>query len=229
MPTNRIRMSWAVEIVEVHRHPLLRSVSFGAPAQGLTAIAGGPDGAGALLFRLIAGLDVPERGAVIVLGQDMSRASAAERKRLQRRLAVMFGGPELGLFATATVRENVTVAVRSAGRAGRRGERAIVEGALRSLDIAPLADALPGELGLAQRKRVALARALALRSPLLVADAFDHGSTAREVEALAALVREDSARRGAAALLVMADPELAAVVADEVVELAVPRDGRLAG
>jgi ABC-type transporter Mla maintaining outer membrane lipid asymmetry ATPase subunit MlaF len=70
-----------------------------------------------------------------------------------------------------------------------------------------------------ERKRLAVARALALRSPLVVADGFDEGAGGAEVRALAALIGEDRARMGGAALLVMADRALAADVADEVIDL----------
>lgn len=215
-------MSWAVEIVEVHSRPLLRGASFGVPAQGVTAVVGGPDGARSLLFRMIAGLEAPLFGAVIVLGQDISRARARDRKRLQRRLSIVFRGPDFALFAAASARANVEVAVRTAGRVGRRGERAIVETALGDLGLTGVADAHPGELATAQRKRLAIARALALRSPLLVADGFDDESDAREVTALTAVIREDRLRRGGAALLVMADAHLAVQVADHVVDLTAP-------
>lgn len=178
---------------------------------------------GAVLFRMIAGLEPVDYGAVIVLGEDISRARAHDRKRLLRRLGFVFGGPEFALFASATVRDNVSVFVKNAGRAARRREPATVEEALERLDLTQVADATPDQLGAAQRKRLALARALALRSPLVVADAFDHASEASEVEHLAAAIREDRRHRGGAAVLFMSHAELAARVADEVIELTSPQ------
>jgi predicted ABC-type transport system involved in lysophospholipase L1 biosynthesis ATPase subunit len=121
-------VSWAAEIVEVHRRPLLRGVSFAVPGVGITAVVDRSKSAGALLFRMIAGLEPVDHGAVI-------------------------------------------------------------------------------------------ARALTLQPPLLVADSFDDTTDAPEIEALSSAVREDRYRRGSAAVLFMGAPDLAARVADEVVDI----------
>jgi ABC-type polar amino acid transport system ATPase subunit len=212
-------MSLAVEIVEVHRRPTLRGVSMAAPARGITAVVDPSRSRGALLFRMVAGLEPVDDGAVIVLGKDITRARSRDRRRLLSRVAFVFGGPEFALFANATVRDNVSFFVRSAGRAGRRQGSAVAEEVIELLDLADVADATPDRLNPVQRKRLALARALALRSPLVVADAFDDATEAREVERLAATVREEQCRRGSAAVLFMADGDLAARVADDVIEL----------
>lgn len=212
-------MTWAAEAVELHRRPLVRGVSFGVPLGAITALAGGAAGQGRALFRLLAGLDAPDHGAALVFGQDISRARPRERRRLQRRLGVVFGGPDLALFGSATVTENVALAVASAGRTGRRGARAIVEGAIAQVGLEDAADALPDELSLPARKRLALARGLALRSPLLLVDGVDEGVDARDAAALAAIVREDRERCAGAAVLVVADARVVEGVADQVVGL----------
>ena len=214
-------MHCAVEFVEVHRRPQVRGLSFAAPAQGVTAVTGGASGLQTLVFRMICGLDVPDGGAVIVLGRDMSRAGKRDRRQIQRRMGVVFGGQELGLFAGASARENVAIAVRTAGRSGRGRERAMIDGGLQALDISHLADLVPADLTARQRKRLALARALAQRAPLLVADAFDDGCDGDEAAALAEVVAEECRRRGTAAVLALRDAGLAARVAEHVVDLSV--------
>jgi ABC-type transporter Mla maintaining outer membrane lipid asymmetry ATPase subunit MlaF len=214
-------MHAAVEFVEVHRRPELRGLSFAAPAQGVTAVTGGSPGLQSLVFRMVCGLDVPDGGAVLVLGRDISRARKRERRQIQRRMGVVFGGEDLGLFADATARENVAIAVGSAGRVGRKRRRAAIDAALQALDLSHLADALPADLTGPQRKRLALARALALRAPLVVADAFDHGCDGDESAALAEFVAEDGRRRGTAALLAVREADLAARIADEIIDLSV--------
>jgi ABC-type transporter Mla maintaining outer membrane lipid asymmetry ATPase subunit MlaF len=172
-----------------------------------------------LVFRMVCGLDVPDDGAVLVFGRDIARARERERRQIRRRMGVVFGGEELALFAGATARENVATAVRTAGRVARRRQDLAVAAALQALDLAHVAGALPADLTAAQRKRLALARALAQQAPLLVADAFDDGTDDDESAALADLVADDGRRRGTAALLAMGDSTLAARVADLVVDL----------
>lgn len=210
---------WAVEVVEVHKRPLLEGVSFGVAARGITAVVDPWKGPGSLLFRLIAGLEGVDEGAVIVFGEDMSRSGAADRRRLQRRIGFVFGPPDYALFANATARDNISTFVRTAGRAGRRTTARIVEDALRAVELDSAGDARPEDLTLEGRKRLALARALALQSPFLVIDGFDEQADPEEAAALAAVLREDRAHRGAGALLFMGDAGLAAEIADEVIEL----------
>jgi ABC-type transporter Mla maintaining outer membrane lipid asymmetry ATPase subunit MlaF len=198
---------------------LLAGVSFGAPLGAITALAGGVPGAGSLLFRMLAGLEGLDAGAVLVFGQDISRALPRERRRLQRRLAVAFGGHDNALFASSTVAENVAVAVAAAGRVGRRGAGALVDGALAQVGLEHAAHALPDALTVGERKRLALARALALRSPLLLVDAFDEGVDELEVATMAAIVRADRLRNAGAAVLVIGDAQRASDVADVVVVL----------
>jgi ABC-type transporter Mla maintaining outer membrane lipid asymmetry ATPase subunit MlaF len=185
-------MEWAVELVELRKRPLLRGISFAAPAGAITAVTGGPDATRALLFRLVAGLELPERGAVLVLGDDISRA----RRRAKPRAGVVFAGPDFALFSGQTVRENVGV-----------------DALLNRCGLVAVADELPDALPLALRRRTALARALAQRAPLVLIDAFDAGLDAREAGLLVELLR------GSSALLMVADRALAAQVADVVIDL----------
>jgi phospholipid/cholesterol/gamma-HCH transport system ATP-binding protein len=216
------RMPWAVELVEVHRRPLLRGVSFGAPVGAITAVTGGAEHAGGLIFRMVLGLEAPEAGAVLVRGADMSRADDHERVRIRRSLGAVFCGEDFGLFGTDTVRENVAEAVRLVGRSGRRREREAVASALDRLDLSAVADEHPSVLPVAERRRLAFARALALRAPLVVVDAFDSGTSEAEAAQLASLLREDRDERGASAVLMAASAGLAARLADHVIDLDEP-------
>lgn len=212
-------MDWAVEIVEVHRRPLLRGVSFGARARAVTAVAGGSAEARTLLFRLIAGLEGIDRGAVLVLGGDMSRARSRARGKLQRRLGVVFGGPDQALFGSGSAWDNVELAVRTAGRVGRRGVEAAVEEVLDRVGLGFVAGERPGALTPAQRRRLAVARALVLRPPLLLVDALDGGGDPAEAAFLASLLHAERSARGAASVVFAHDTVLAARLADEVVDL----------
>lgn len=212
-------MEWAVEAVEVHRRPLLHGVSFGAPARAVTAVVGGDVQRRTTLFRMAAGLEPVDYGAMLVLGHDIARARRRARVRLQRRLGVIFGGPEQALFADGTAWENVELAVRTAGRVGRAGVDAAIESALDAVALAHVGGERPASLSPAQRRRLAFARALVLHPPLLLADGVDDDGDPGEALRLGALVASQCRRRGSSALLFLGDAGLAAQIADVVIDL----------
>lgn len=219
-------MAWAFEFVEVRcrlgdRWALDR-VSFGVRV-GETVALVGPSGSGkTAAFRLLAGLEQAQEGAVVVAGKDMARCRPRTRRALQRRLAVVFQSSEsasFGLFDSADVLENVTFPMREVGRVPRRRLEAVALEELDRFGLADRARARPAELDRDESKRLALARALALRSPLVVIDALEDGllpgSIPTVVDALAWL----RAEQGSSVLVTSRDEELAARVAGRVLAL----------
>jgi ABC-type polar amino acid transport system ATPase subunit len=82
-----------------------------------------------------------------------------------------------------------------------------------------LAAELPDALSASQRRCLALARALALRAPLVLVDGLDEGLDAGALSEVCAIVRAESRARSATWLVTVRDPAVAELVADEVVEL----------
>ncbi|HYF24404.1 MAG TPA: ATP-binding cassette domain-containing protein [Baekduia sp.] len=218
-------MGWGFEFVEVSRRPQLRGLSFGAPAAAVTALTG-PAGSGkTAAFRLACGLDAPDAGAVIVAGTDLARARPRTRARVQRRMAVVFEpgtDAAYALFGSATVAQNVAFCVRQAGRTARRRLEAETTRQLERFGLHEVADAQPPQLLPEQRKRLALARALALRSPLVLIDDLPADLEPGQVAALADLLRREVRERGGTCLVTITDLAVAERVADQVVHVAAP-------
>jgi predicted ABC-type transport system involved in lysophospholipase L1 biosynthesis ATPase subunit len=122
----------------------------------------GPSGSGkSTLLHLMAGLDDPTRGEVrwpAIGGRDELRPG---------RVAVVFQGPTL--LAPLTVLENVALPLVLDGQTDA-GARTAAREALRRLQLSDLADKLPEEISGGQAQRVAVARALAGRPVLILAD-----------------------------------------------------------
>ncbi|HYN69244.1 MAG TPA: ATP-binding cassette domain-containing protein [Candidatus Eisenbacteria bacterium] len=177
------------------------------PARGVTAITG-PSGSGkSTLVRLIAGLDRPDSGRVLVLGRDLAGLDREELAML-RSTRIGIAEQARGLVPFLTVRENVelAVAVRAAaaseppgppaqgpsGASDDGGER--VTAILERLGLAHLGARQPGELSAGERTRVAIARALVTEPALLVLDeptaTLDRVNAARVAELLAGLGTE---------------------------------------
>src|SRR4051794_27563748 len=146
----------------------LRGVDL-AMARGDFVAVMGPSGCGkSTLLHLIAGLDTPSDGEVVVGGEPLSGLGESDRARMRRR-HIGFVFQFFHLLEGMTARENVLLPAAVAGAPRRRAEQRSAE----LLDLLGLADRrheLPSALSGGQRQRLAIARALANEPTLLLAD-----------------------------------------------------------
>ncbi|MFI7700896.1 ABC transporter ATP-binding protein [Nonomuraea sp. NPDC049480] len=170
----------------------------------------GPSGSGkTTLLTTLAGLLPPASGRVLVGGVPLD-----EQPGLRAGLALVF--QSYGLLSVLTAAENVEVALRAAGLPPREAVRLAAEALVR-LRVSKFADHLVEELSGGQQQRVAVARALALRPRVLLADE----PTAEQDATHRALVLDELlAVTGEGTTLVIAthDPEVAGRC-DRVIEL----------
>jgi putative ABC transport system ATP-binding protein len=199
----------------------LRGVDLEIARGEFVALAGASGAGKSTLLNLVAGLDRHDDGHVRVAGLDLERAGAAQLALLRRRhVAIVF--QSFRLLEQMTALQNVAFAAQVAGaRARPAHERA--HDLLDQLGLLGRAGDYPATLSGGERQRLAIARALAARPTLLLADeptgALDSAGAAEIVDLLGQLHAE-----GQTILLVTHDPTVAAA-ADRTVLL---RDGRLA-
>ena len=198
---------------------VLTDVSLDVPAGQFLAIAG-PSGSGkSTLLGLIAGLDQPTAGRIEVAGVDITALDedALARFRLDR---VGYVFQSFHLLPTLTAQENVAVPLELAGEAGAAAHAATL---LAEVGLADRAHHYPVQLSGGEQQRVAVARAMARRPALLLADEptgnLDSATGKQIIELLVGMNR----RLGSTLVLVTHDAALAAH-ADRVVTL---RDGRI--
>ena len=146
----------------------VRDVSLQAARGEFLAIIGRSGSGKTTLLNLIAGLDKPDAGAVIVDGDDITRYGDREMTRF-RRHKIGFVFQSFGLLPLLSAAENVELALRIAGVGLReRGRR--TEELLEQVGLGPRSGHRPYELSGGEQQRVAVARALANEPPLLIAD-----------------------------------------------------------
>jgi branched-chain amino acid transport system ATP-binding protein len=145
----------------------------------------GPNGAGKTsVFNILAGVIRPQTGRVVLEGQDVTRQSQFERTRAGMGRTYQVPQP----FGQMTAYENVlTAASFGGGRKGREAEDHAF-GILKRTGLAGRADMLAGSLPLLDRKRLELARAMALEPRLLLLDEIAGGLTEAEVNQLVQLI-----------------------------------------
>jgi len=127
----------------------------------------GPSGSGkTTLLRIIAGLETPDSGAILLHGQDSTAQSVARR-------GIGFVFQHYALFRHMTIFENVAFGLRvqkSSIRPSRAEIRERVDELLKLIQLESLARMYPDQLSGGQRQRVALARALAIKPKVLLLD-----------------------------------------------------------
>ncbi len=136
---------------------------------GRLSVVTGPSGSGkSTLLALVSGLDLPDEGEVLIGGRSMSELDRDARARF-RRDTVAFIGQSPGLSGFLTARENVELGLAIRGVEGLDAHERAID-ALVAVGLAEQADRLADLLSAGQRERVAVARALAARTPVIIAD-----------------------------------------------------------
>ena len=185
--------------------PVLRGIDLDLPRGTITAITG-PSGAGKTTLLMIMGtLMRPDRGEVRILGQDPAalrpRALAALR---QRAIGLVFQAPRL--LPELTALENAALPLLLHGIAPRRA-RAQAEQCLRAIGLGDRLSHRPPQLSGGEAARVAIARAVALRPPILLADEPAAALPPADRLRILALLRAIARRGPAAVALVAHDPD----------------------
>ena len=146
---------------------VLDDITLEIEAQAFVAIVG-PSGSGkTTLLGLLAGLDVPTHGTVILDGNDLGRLTDDERARF-RASNVGFVFQTFQLIPTLTAAENVMVPIELSSRANHAAARA--RGLLANVGLEDRAQHYPAQLSGGEQQRVALARAFANQPKVLFAD-----------------------------------------------------------
>jgi sulfate transport system ATP-binding protein len=194
----------------------LDDVSIEVRGGSLTALLG-PSGSGkSTLLRVIAGLETPDAGSVIISGEDATNVPARKR-------GVGFVFQHYAAFKHMTVRDNVGFGLRIRKRP-RAETRDRVDELLSLVQLDGLADRYPGQLSGGQRQRMALARALAVEPKVLLLDE-PFGALDRRVRVeLRAWLRRLHEEVHQTTVLVTHDQEEAMEVADTI---AVMNHGRI--
>ncbi len=141
------------------RFPALAGVDLDVASGEVVLLSGGNGAGKTTLLRLIAGLLPLHQGEAEVLGHDLARNRTAHRRQLA------FVGHETFCYDDLTVQENIRFATRAAGRTA-----AAADAALERLSLQRVAPVPHGRLSQGQRRRVALAIAVARDPKLLLLD-----------------------------------------------------------
>jgi putative ABC transport system ATP-binding protein len=204
-----------------HRVEILRGVDFDVPAGQFVVIMGASGSGKSTLLGLLAGLDTPTSGRIVIDGTDITGLSE-DKLALVRGRKIGFVFQSYQLIPTLTAEENVLLPHELAGGDVTSGTARARE-LLLSVGLGDRMDHYPVQLSGGEQQRVALARAFMVKPPILMADEptgnLDTANGAHVLDLLISLNR----REGTTLVLVTHDASLTSR-ADRIVTV---RDGKI--
>ena len=206
----------AIEIRNVNKSfgttPVLKDVSVDIASGSLTALLGPSGGGKSTLLRIIAGLEQPDTGTVLIAGVDATKLSPQRRN-------VGFVFQHYAAFKHLTVYRNVAFGLEVRKRPKAEVRKRVTE-LLELVHLEQMADRYPAQLSGGQRQRMALARALAVEPEVLLLDEPFGALDAQVRKELRTWLRRLHDEVHVTTVFVTHDQEEAMDVADEIVVLA---------
>jgi putative ABC transport system ATP-binding protein len=197
----------------------LRGVALVVDGGRMTGIMGACGSGKSTLLHMLAGLDTPTEGTIVLDGVDITRLSE-KKLTLLRRETIGFVFQFFNLLPMLTAEENVTLPLAIAGE---KPDPAWVEELLDTFGIADRRTHRPAELSGGQQQRVAIARALITRPKVLFADEPTGNLDSTSSKEVLSLLRRSVDEWGQTIVMVTHDAG-AAALADRILFLA---DGRI--
>jgi putative ABC transport system ATP-binding protein len=207
-----------------HRVDILKGIEFDVPKGQFVAIMG-PSGSGkSTLLGLLAGLDAPTSGQILLDGEDIAGLDEDKLAVLRgRKIGFVF--QSYHLIPTLTAEENVLLPYELVGDSSGNGSQGSARAAelLDSVGLLERRDHYPVQLSGGEQQRVALARAFMVRPPILMADEPTGNLDSQNGQHILDLLISLNRREGTTLVLVTHDPACAGQ-ADRRITL---RDGRI--
>jgi len=206
--TPAIRVSALTKSIQTatHKVDILRGIDFDVQHGEFVAIMG-PSGSGkSTLLGLLAGLDTPTTGKIILDGEDITGLDEDQMARLRgRKIGFVF--QSYHLLPTLTAEENVLLPYELTGGNGSQGRQRARE-LLESVGLPDRRDHYPVQLSGGEQQRVALARAFMVRPPILLADEPTGNLDSQNGQHVLELLISLNQREGTTLVLVTHDPAL---------------------
>jgi phospholipid/cholesterol/gamma-HCH transport system ATP-binding protein len=194
--------------------PVLRGLDFQLGRRECLTILGRSGCGKSVTLRLLVGLERPVSGSILFDGEEIVGRTERELLPLRRRVAMLFQGG--ALFDSMTVAENLAFPFHEHHLAHRRELPDRIRELLRKVGLEGIEEDQPADLSGGMRKRVALARALALEPEVLLFDEPTTGLDPVTAASIGRLILDTREETGCATLIVTHDLALARRVSDRI-------------
>ena len=191
---------------------VLKQVSITIKDEETLAIIGRSGSGKSVLMKHLMGLITPDRGEVIVDGVDINAVSYGELRQLRRKFGMLFQGG--ALFDSMSVFDNLAFPLRTFSDFSEEEITAKVEENLKEVQLEGVEDKNPAELSGGMKKRVALARAIALTPQYIIYDEPTSGLDPETSNTINDLIRSLSSRSNVTSIVVTHDMHSVLTIAD---------------
>jgi phospholipid/cholesterol/gamma-HCH transport system ATP-binding protein len=182
---------------------VLRGVDLAVPTGRITVIIGRSGSGKSVMLKHMIGLIKPDRGQVLVAGEDLAAMDDRQLNRVRRRFGMLF--QDAALFDSMTVFDNVAFPLREHTRLGKEEIRRIVRQKLELVGLKGVEYKMPNQLSGGMRKRVGLARAIALDPEIILFDEPTTGLDPPLADAINDLIIDTQRRLGVTAVVISHD------------------------
>ena len=187
-----------IRVEDVHlafgERTVFRGLHCGFPRGKISVLMGGSGAGKSTLLRLIAGLLRPDRGAISVAGEDITKLSEREMHRVRDRIGMLF--QHGALLDSMSVFDNVALPLREHTRLSERDVAAEVRRRLNAVGLDDTSELMPRELSGGMIRRAALARAIVTDPEIVLCDELFSGLDPLNVRRIEALLIELNQRLG---------------------------------
>ena len=202
--------------------PILRDLNLDIGKQQITFIIGHSGAGKSVLLKLILGLIKPDRGRILVDGEDITSFGERRLDRLRRRFGFLF--QNAALFDSMTVEENIAFPLREHTRLKSKEIRERVRQTMDLVGLGDIENWMPSEISGGMRKRAGLARAIILNPEIMLLDEPTTGLDPILAEKVDDLIVKTQQQIGVTSIVVSHDIPAALRIADKI---AMIYDGRV--
>lgn len=194
--------------------PVLKGIDLEIPKGKVTVIIG-PSGCGkTVLVRHIIGLLKPERGKILIEGVDLNACGRVQKNKIRSRFGMLF--QHAALFDSMNVYENIAFPLKEHTKMDEASIRRVVAEKLTLVGLQGIEEKMPSDLSGGMRKRVGLARAVALQPEIILYDEPTTGLDPIMTEAIDNLILETQRKLGITSVVISHDIPSSFRIADQI-------------
>lgn len=196
-----------IELIDVHKsfkdHQVLRGLNLAVPRGQTTVIIGRSGGGKSVILKHMIGLIKPDSGQVLIDGQDIIGYDDRQLNELRKRFGMLF--QDAALFDSMDSGENVAFPLREHSKMSRKEIDKVVADKLRLVGLPGVERKMPSQLSGGMRKRVGLARAIALEPEIILYDEPTTGLDPLMCDAINRLISDTQVRLGLTSVVISHD------------------------